>query len=83
MSRTAKRPGKSGKEKVRRSVPRTALERSLQEKRQKLLRIQKYIRIFTALAALYAAVRPVLRLLWTVFSYLRLRHRQEEHPSAS
>ena len=77
MGRTVKWPGKSGREKAHRQVPRTALGRSLEENRRRLLRIRKDIRVLMTLGALYAAVRPVVRLLWAIFSYLRLRRRQK------
>ena len=81
MGRTVKWPGKRGG-KTARPAPKTALGRSLAAKRQTLLRIRKWLRFLAALWAAYAAVRPVIRLLWAVFGYLRLRRGGQERPAA-
>lgn len=65
-------------EKKEKKVPCTAMGRAMAERKEKAEKLKKWLQILSSVAAVYGAVRPVIRLVITVCSYVKLKKKLDE-----
>ena len=65
-------------EKKEKKVSCTAMGRAMAERKEKAEKLKKWLRILSSVAAVYGAVRPVIRLVITVCSYVKLKKKLDE-----